>query len=106
MADGLFLAKLVKMRIKFISGQVKVVVEESAKVGVAVGGVGHDLHTIAGGDDHCLFDAGIGGELAAGIGQARLGDREALADFKRRTLVVHANELESHEAANLWIAEK
>ena len=68
--------------------------------------VRHDLHPIAGGDDHALFNAGIGVEIAAGVGQARFRDRQALADLERCALVIHANELESHEAANLWIAEK
>jgi hypothetical protein len=80
--------------------------KESAEVGVAVGGMRHDLHTIAGGDDHRLLDTGISGEIAARIRQPRLGDREALANFERGALVVHAYQLESHEAANLWIAEK
>ena len=102
----IFFAKFVEMRVEFVSREMKVVVQESAQVGVAVGGVGHDLHAIAGGDDHAFFDPGIGGELAAGVGQARLRDRQALADFERRALVIHANELKSHEAANLWIAEK
>ena len=106
MADGVFLAEFVEVRVEFFGGQMEVVVQESAQVGVAVGGVGHDLHAIAGGDDHALFDPGIGVEIAAGIGQARLRDRQALAHFERRALVIHANELESHEAANLWIAEK
>ena len=105
-ADRVFLAEFVEMRVEFVGGEVKVVVQESAQVGVAVGGVGDDLHAIAGGDDHALFDSGIGVEIAAGIGQARLRDRQALAHFERRALVIHANELESHEAANLWIAEK
>ena len=73
---------------------------------MTVGGVRHDLHPIAGRNDHGLFDAGIVVEIAAGVGQPRLRDRETLADFERGALVIHANELESHEAANLWIAEK
>ena len=84
----------------------KVLVQESAQVGRTVRGVRDHLHTIAGGDHHALFDSGIRGELAASIGQARLGDRQALAHFERSALVIHADELKSHEAANLWMVEK
>jgi hypothetical protein len=48
----------------------------------------------------------MGGEIAASIGQARFRDRKPLAHFERRTPVIHANELISHEAVNLWIVEK
>ena len=108
MAHRVFLAKLVEVRVELVGGEVEVIVQESAQVGVAVGGVRDDLHAIAGRDHHALFDSGIGGEIAAGIGQARFRDRQALADFERSALVIHADELKSpaHEAANLWIAEK
>jgi len=53
----------------------KVMVQKSAQIGGSVGGVGHDLHAIAGGDDHALFDPGIGVEIPASIGQARFRDR-------------------------------
>ena len=99
-------AKLVEMRVEFFGGEVKVIVQKSAQVGGAVGGVGHNFHAVAGGDDHALFDAGMSSEVAASIGQARLGDRQALAHLKRRAIVIHADELISHEAANLWMAEK
>ena len=46
------------------------------------------------------------GELLAGVGQARLGDGEALADLDRGRFVVHADELESHEEMNLCIPLK
>ena len=45
-------------------------------------------------------------ELAAGVGQARFGDGQALADLERSALVIHADELVSHDEANLWMAEK
>ena len=106
MPDRVFLAKFVQVGIQFFRLQMKMVVQKSAQIGVAVGGVRDDLDAVAGRDDHALFDAGVGRQLAAGIGQARFRDRQPLADFERRALVIHANELESHEAANLWIAEK
>jgi len=60
-ADGVFLAKLIQVRVELFRLEVEVVVQESAKVGGAVGGVGHDFHAVAGGDDHALFNPGIGG---------------------------------------------
>ena len=99
MPHRVFLAEFVQVRVEFFRLQMKVLVQESAQVGVAVGGVGHDLHAVAGGDDHAFFDPRIGPEIAAGIGQARLRDRQALAHFERRALVIHANELESHNAS-------
>jgi len=64
------------------------------------------FHPIASGDDHALFDSGMRGKAAASIGQARFRNREALAQFERSALVIHADELISHEAANLWMVEK
>jgi hypothetical protein len=64
------------------------------------------FHPVTSGNDHAFFDSGVGGEIAARIGQARLWDRQPLADFERRASMIHANELISHEAANLWIVEK
>ena len=66
------------MRVEFLWLQMKVIMQESAQVGMAVGCERHNLHAIASGDDHALFNAGIGGEIAAGIGQARLRDRQTL----------------------------
>jgi len=106
MADCVFPTEFVEMRVEFFRLEMKVIVQESAQVGGAVGRVGHQLDAIAGGDDHALFDPGIGSEIAANIGQARLRNSQALAQFERGALVIHANELESHEAANLWIVEK
>ena len=103
---GILLAEFVEMGVEFFRLQVEVIMLEAAQVGVTVDRVRNHFHAIAGGDHHSLFDSRIGGQVAAGIGQARLGDRQTLADFERCALVVHANELEFHEAANLWIAEK
>jgi hypothetical protein len=94
------------VRVEFFGFEVKVIVQESAQIGVAVGGVGDDLNPIAGGNHHAFFDPRIGCQLAAGVGQALLRDGEALAHFERRALVIDADELVSHEAANLWIVEK
>ena len=84
----------------------KVIVQESAKIGVPVGGVRDHLDPVTGRDHHPLFNSWVSRQLAAGVGQARFRDGQPLADFERRALVIHADELESHEAANLWIAEK
>jgi hypothetical protein len=105
-ADNFFVAKFVKMSVEFVGGEVEVVVKESAEVGGAVGGLGDDLYAIAGGDDEGFFNTRVGSEIAAGVGQAGLGYGEALADFERGAHVIHADELISHEAVNLWIVEK
>ena len=105
-ADRIFPAEFVKVRIEFFPLQMKMIAQKSAEVGGAVGGVGHNLDAIAGGNHDPLFDPGIGSELAARVGQTRFRDRHALAHFERSAFVIHANELESHEAANLWMVEK
>ena len=106
-ANRIFPAEFVEMRVELFRLQMKVIVQESAQVGGAVGGVRHKLNTIAGGDHHALFDPGIGGEITASVGQARFRNRRGARALRGvGALVIHANELESHEAANLWIAEK
>ena len=55
MPHSIFLAKFVKVRIEIVGIDVKVIMQESAKVGVAVGGVGNDLDAVAGGDHHALL---------------------------------------------------
>ncbi len=73
--------KLVEMPVEFFGGEVKMLVQKSAQVGGAVRGMGDQFHPVASGDDHALFDSRMGREVAASIGQAGLGYREALAHF-------------------------
>jgi hypothetical protein len=68
--------------------------------------MGNYFHTIAGRDHHAFFDSGIGGQIAAGVGQTRLGNRQAFTQFEWRAVVIYADELDSHEAANLCMALK
>ena len=84
----------------------KAIVKKAAQIGRSVGSVRDHFDAVAGGDDHPLFDSGMSGKIAATVGQARLRDRQSLAHFERRALVIHANELVSHEAVNLWMVEK
>ena len=106
MAHRVFLTEFVEMSIEHAGIQVEVVVQESAKISVTIHRVRDDLDAVAGRDHHTLFDSGIGGQLAAGIGQARFRDRQPLADFERRALMIQTDELVSHEVPNLCIAEK
>src|SRR4029077_13149275 len=106
MAYCIFLAELIEVWVEIFRFEVEVLVKKSAQIGRAVAGMGDHLHAIAGGDDHALLDSGMSGKIAAAIGQARLRNREALAHFERGALVIHADELVSHEAANLWMVEK
>jgi hypothetical protein len=78
----------------------KMAVEKTAQVGRAVGGMGNHFHAIAGGNNHGLFNAGLGAEFAAGLGQPGFGKGEALTDFEGSAVVIDADELISH-AANL-----
>jgi hypothetical protein len=82
----------------------KMMVEESAQVGAAVGRVGDQFHSVAGGEDHALFDSGVSGEIAASVGQARFRDGEALADVKRSAFVIDADKLISHDASLIQCA--
>lgn len=104
MAYGVLLAEFVEMGVEFFGGEMKVMVEESAQVGGAVGGVGDQFHAVAGGDDHSLFNSGVGGEIAASVGEARFGDGQALAHFERRAFVIHADELISQNASLIMCA--
>jgi hypothetical protein len=85
MADGFALAELVEVRLDGVGGDGEVLVEEVQEAGVGgVGGLvlpGNELDAVAGGEDEGFADAGLMGEGADGVGQARGGDGEALAYF-------------------------
>ena len=106
MPHRIFLAEFIEVRVEFFRRQMKMVVQKSAQVGVPVGGVRDDLDAVASRDHHRLFDSRIRRQIAAGIRQARFRDRQPLPHFQRSALVIHADELESHEAPNLCIVEK
>jgi hypothetical protein len=73
---------------------------------MAIDGMRDHLDAVAGRDHHAFFDSGISRKIAARIRQTRIWDCQPLAYFERGALMVHPDELESHDAANLWIAEK
>jgi len=101
MPHCIFAAKFVEVGVEFLRIHVKIIVEKSAQIGGAVRGVSNNLYAIAGGDHHALFDPGISAEISANIGQTRFRDGQTFAYLDRSAVVIHANELESHEAANL-----
>src|ERR1700722_787404 len=99
-AHGVFVAKFVNMGIEFSRRKMEVLAHKSTQVGRSVDGVGDHLHAVTGGKNQSLLDPRMRGKLAAGFGQMRFGDGQALAHVERGTGVVHADELISHEAAN------
>ena len=94
------------MRVQLFRGQTKVVVQKSTQIGRAVGGMRNHFHAIAGGKNQALFDSRVRSEIAACIRQLGFRDRQALPHFQGRAVVIHADELVSHEATNLWMVEK
>src|SRR5207248_3400953 len=102
MPNRLLLPIFVQMRIQFLGSEMKMIVQESAKIGGAVSGVCHQFDAITSGYHHPFLDAGIRRQISADIRQARLRDRQPLTQLKRSAVVIHANQLESHEALNLW----
>ena len=95
-AHCLFFAKLVQVRIQFSRGQMKVIVQKSAKVSTSVRCMRDHFHAIARGNNHAFLNARVRGEIAAAVGQVLFRYRQALPHFERRALVIHANELVSH----------
>jgi hypothetical protein len=89
------------MRVELVRGQMKLIVQKAAQVSRSIAGVRDHLHAVAGGNDHALFNSRVRGKVAAKIWQMLVRDGEALAHVERSALVIHANELISHEAANL-----
>ena len=89
------------MRVEFVCCQMKLIVQKTAQVGGAVAGVRNHFHAVAGGNDHALFNSRMRGEMPAKIRQMLVRDSEALAHVERSALVIHADELISHEAATL-----
>ena len=105
MADGLALTQGVEVRRDSGGGDVEVVLQKvergggSCAVLDAVGafGDGEELDAIAGGEDEGLANAGLAGEGARGVGEARDGDGETLADVERSGGVIHADEEQGAE---------
>jgi len=88
--------------LEFSSVQVKVILQEAAQIrGGTVFRVGEDLDPIAGRKNHALFNTGVLGESLASVRQPRFRDGKALADLDGSRVVIHADELESHDEANL-----
>ena len=120
MANGLALAELVDVGLDFFGGEVEVVVQEAQHAEGwgerAFGSVAYseELDAVAGGEDESFANAGLMGEGAGGVGQARDGDGEALADVDGSGGVVDAEEQDragfegdlAHGALNLCTAER
>ena len=100
MADGLALAQRVQVRRNRGGGDVEVLVEEVQRDGWccavvrAIGAFanGEELDAIAGGENEGFANAGLTGERARGVGEARDGNGEAFADVERSGGVVHTDE--------------
>ena len=105
-ADRFIFAKFVEMTFELAEIDLEILAQEFAQIARAILHVGDEFHAVAGGNDHALGNGGMLGQSLAGLGQARFGNRQALAHFDRRGLVIHADELESHEAINLCIPLK
>src|SRR5262249_29202432 len=107
MANHILLAVCVQELFQFVGIKLEITFEKAAQVrGSTVAGIAEDLEPVARRQDHAFFNAGMFHQLPAGLGQARLLDSKALAHFHWSRFVVHANELELHEATNLWIELK
>src|SRR5579862_8328060 len=64
MPHGIFLSKLVQVRIDVFRLQLKVVMQKTTQVRRAVGGMSDHFYTVTGGEDHALFDPRMGGKAA------------------------------------------
>jgi len=63
-------------------------------------GAAIDLGAVAGGDEHGLRHAGLGGEVGQGRGLGFLREGELLADLQGSALVVDAEDVERHGVEN------
>ena len=101
MANHILLAILVEIAVEFRRIELKKLPNEAAQVRGSVDRSRQNLHAVARGQDHAFFDAGLLRQAFAGVGQPRVGEREALAYLHRRALVIDADELKIHEDTNL-----
>jgi hypothetical protein len=92
------------VRVEFVGGEMKVMVQKSAQVGRAVGGVGNNSTRL---QVERIMPSSIPGwavRSRQAIGQARFRDGQALAHVERSALVIHADELVSHYASLIMCA--
>jgi hypothetical protein len=75
----------------------KIVADEPPQVGTSVAGFGQQLDSVAGAQNHTLFNSGMRDEPLASFGQARFGQGQAFPHLDRRGFVIDADELEIHE---------
>ena len=105
-ADGFAVAILVEVRAQGGGGDGEVLVEEFEEIWSAFLDWilnCEELYAVAGRENEGLADALDGGERTGGVGEARWGDGEALANFERRGVVVDAEENQfAHGARNPW----
>ncbi len=105
MADGIALAELVEVRREGGEGDAEELFEEPRQALRSIGALGRrivegflsgeELDAIAGGENEAFADTGLVDERAGGLGEARGGHREALADLDGRCIVIDAEQDES-----------
>jgi hypothetical protein len=99
-ADGFAVMVLVEMGLNVAGGDGEVFVEEAEEIGFGLrlrvrGFAGvvlqcKELDAVAGGEDEAFADARLVEECASGVGEARGGDGEALANLDGCGVVVDA----------------
>ncbi len=96
MANGLAIAKLVKVGLNVVRGDREVLMQEAHQVGVRLPVtrvlVGDEFHAIAGGNNQAFADSGQMHQRADRIRQAGRGDGQPLAHLDRCGGVVHADQ--------------
>jgi hypothetical protein len=106
MANGIILAKFVKMIFKLAEVGLKIFPQKFPQVSRAILHVSDELDTIASRYDHALGHGRMLRQPFASFWQARVWNGQALAHFNRRGLVIDADKLKSHDATNLCMALK
>ena len=102
MPHRILLAVLVEVAVDIGAIQLKVVVQEGAQVGAgSVFRVRQNFDPVAGRKNHALFDARKLRQFLAGFRQTAFRNGKALANLDRSRMVIHADELESHDGTNL-----
>src|SRR5205085_12306826 len=100
-SNGIILAVLIKMGFELKRIQLEILSEELTQVACAIFHAGKKLDTVAGRNNHAFSNAWMLNQFSARFRQARFRNRQALTHLDRRRLVIHADELKSHEATNL-----
>src|SRR5207302_10215401 len=99
--NRILLAIFIEMPFKLVEIELEIIAEESPQVPAPVLQVRDQFHPVAGREDHSLFNPRVLCELPARLRQTPFRYGQPLTYLHGRAVVIYADQLEFHVAANL-----